>query len=130
MNKSDLSTLMKKSKGDKSVSNLEDGKDEAEQRTSDRQHEIDEELIKEMCMFSNMSTSNNLKKCSANGEILRVNGNLQSKVGTTKPVVEDYNVSLDGEVGTGGKPRVKEEIKLPPVYENIDLHDPNDPILF
>lgn len=81
-------------------------------------------------MFSNMSTSNNVKKCSSNGTIMRVNqGNLQSS-GQTKNVVEDYAVDLDGEVGTGGRPRVKEEVKLPPQYETIDLHDPNDPILF
>lgn len=105
------------------------GKQEDQQenaRTGDRQFEIDEELIKEMCQFSNMSTANNVKKQSANGVISRVNGGgLQSSV-ATKNVVEDFAISLDGDQGTNGRPRVREEIKLPPVYENIDLNDPND----
>jgi hypothetical protein len=87
-------------------------------------------MIKEMCKMSNLSTSNNVKKQSENGTITRKNnGQLQSEV-TTKPIVEDFDVTLDGEEGTGGRPRIKEEIKLPPVYESIDLHDPNDPVLF
>lgn len=45
-----------------------------------------------------------------------------------KNVVEDIAIEMEGEVGTGGRPRVKEEIKLPPNYEEIDLNDPNDPI--
>ena len=48
----------------------------------------------------------------------------------TKNVVEDIAIEMEGEVGTGGRPRVKEEIKLPPNYEEIDLNDPNDEILF
>ena len=74
MGKSDLSALLKKSNGDKSILKGEDGKEESEQKTSDRQCEIDEEMIQEMCKFSNMSTSNNVKKCSENGQIMRVNG--------------------------------------------------------
>jgi hypothetical protein len=33
---------------------------------------------------------------------------------TTKKVVEDYDIDLDGDQGTNGRPRVKEVIKLPP----------------
>jgi hypothetical protein len=130
MGKSDLGSLLKRANGDKSVVKGEDGKDESEARTSDRQYEIDEETIKEMCMFSNMSTSNNMKKCSANGTIIRTTGGALQSDMTIKPVVEDIDVCLEGEVGTGGRPRVKEEIKLPPNYAEIDLNDPNDPVLF
>ena len=51
---------------------------------------------------------------------------------TTKKVVEDFNIVLDTDLGTNGRPRFKEEIKLPPQYENIDLNesDEKDPILF
>lgn len=89
-------------------------------------------MIKEMCKFSNLSSSNNQKKSSGNGTIVRVNGGLQSssKATTTKPVVEDIDIHLDGDEGTGGRPRVREEIKLPPNYSEIDLNDPNDPVLF
>jgi len=37
---------------------------------------------------------------------------------------------LDDDLGTGGRPRFKEEVKLPPQYEAIDLNDPNDEVLF
>ena len=49
---------------------------------------------------------------------------------TTKKVVEDFDVTLDADLGTGGRPRFREEIKLPPQYDAIDLNDPNDEVLF
>lgn len=33
-------------------------------------------------------------------------------------------------MGTNGRPRVKEEEKALPMYENINLNDPNDEVLF
>ena len=33
-------------------------------------------------------------------------------------------------MGVNGRPRVKEEEKLPPQYESIDLTDPHDEVLF
>ena len=68
--KSDLATfLMKQGQGDKGADG-ENDEDQAQQR-----NEIDEELLMDMCKFSNMSTANNLKKCSGNGIIERKNGN-------------------------------------------------------
>jgi hypothetical protein len=45
-------------------------------------------------------------------------------------VIEDFDINLDGDVGTGGRPRIKEEEKVPPQYELIYLLDPNDEVLF
>lgn len=86
-------------------------------------------MLLEMCKFSNMSTSNNVKKASGNGTIVRVGG-ASGKQSGTKNVVEDIDVSLDGDLGTDGRPRVRDVIILPPQYENIDLNDPNAEILF
>lgn len=58
---------------DRSLNDGEENKSD-EAKTGGRQCEIDEEMIKEMCKFSNMSTSNNVKKASGNGTIIRVNG--------------------------------------------------------
>lgn len=49
---------------------------------------------------------------------------------STKNIVEEYDIQLDNDLGTNGRPRFKEEIKLPPQYEAIDLNDPNDEVLF
>lgn len=49
---------------------------------------------------------------------------------STKNVVEENEITLEGDIGTNGRPRVKEEIKLPPNYDIIDLNDPNDEVLF
>ena len=49
---------------------------------------------------------------------------------STKNIVEDYDISLDGDLGTNGRSRIREEVKLPPQYEAIDLNDPNDEVLF
>ena len=87
--------------------------------------EINEEMINEMCNFSNMSTANNVVKCSANGEAYKQGGKLEGKA-STKEVFEDIDIDLDGEEGTDGKPRFREEIKLPPIYQDIYLFDPND----
>jgi len=35
-----------------------------------------------------------------------------------------------GEQGMNGRPRVKEEVILPPQYETLDLFDPNEEIRF
>ncbi len=37
---------------------------------------------------------------------------------------------MDGDMGEGGRPRVKEEIKLPPQYEGVNLNDPDQEVLF
>lgn len=105
--------------------NGEEGKD-VDQAYSERQTDVDEEFIKEMCKFSNMSTSNNVKKCSGN-TITRVNN---QQLMSTKNIVEDYAIDLEGDNGIDGRPRFKEEVKLPPNYDEIDVMDPNDPILF
>lgn len=49
---------------------------------------------------------------------------------TTKKVQEDYQIELDVDVGTNGRPRFREEVKLPPQYDSIDLNDPEDEVLF
>ena len=77
-----------------------------------------------------MTTANNVKKESGNVRVMRANrGGLQSSM-QTKAVVENYDIDLGEDCGTNGRPRVKEEIKLPPQYESIDLNDPNDEVLF
>lgn len=119
--KSDLSNVFK-NKGDMGAD--EEGKNH---------NEIDEELLNEMCKFSSMSTANNLKKQGENGIIERRNGGgLQggNNGGEAKSVVEDFDLNLDGDMGTDGRPRIREEIKLPPNYENIDLFDPKNQVLF
>ncbi len=45
-------------------------------------------------------------------------------------VQEDISLLIEGDQGIGGRPRVKEEIKVPPKYENIDLMNPDEDILF
>ena len=45
-------------------------------------------------------------------------------------MVEDFDINLDGDTGTGGRSRIREVEKLPPQYESIDLTDPNDEVLF
>ena len=68
--KSDLATFsMKQGQGDKTGAEGENDDNNANQR-----NEIDEELLLDMCKFSNMSTANNMKKCSGNGIIERRNG--------------------------------------------------------
>jgi hypothetical protein len=37
---------------------------------------------------------------------------------------------LDGDEGNNGRPRIKEEEKPLPYYENIDLNDPTLEVLF
>ena len=64
-----------------------------------------------------MSTANNLKKCSENGMIERRNGGgLQGGLngGASKNIVEDFDINLDGDMGTNGRSRIREEEKLPP----------------
>jgi hypothetical protein len=45
-------------------------------------------------------------------------------------VIEDFSNDIDGEMGEGGRPRIKEEVKILPEYENVDLFDANDDVLF
>jgi hypothetical protein len=52
------------------VDGVQDG-DEANRNLNN--NEIDEEILMEMCKFSNMSTANNVKKASGNF-VMRVNG--------------------------------------------------------
>lgn len=82
-----------------------------------------------MCKFSNMTTSNNVKKASGNC-VTRVNGPNLHSLAQTKNVVEDISVELEGDIGTDGRPRVREVVKIPPQYESIDLLDPNEAVLF
>jgi hypothetical protein len=58
MGKSDLSHSLKSRNGDKGALEGEDG----EGANGRNQNEIDEELLMDMCKFSSMSSSNNLKK--------------------------------------------------------------------
>lgn len=68
--KSDLAMfLLKQGQGDKMAADGVNDDDNANYR-----NEIDEEMLLDMCKFSNMSTANNIKKCSGNGIIERRNG--------------------------------------------------------
>jgi hypothetical protein len=44
--------------------------------------------------------------------------------------VVDYSEGADMNAGNDGRPRWREEVKLPPQYEAIDLMDPNEEVLF
>ena len=90
--------------------------------------EISEDLLREMCDFSNLSTSKGSVKEGGNNNYRPANKS--QGLMSTKNIVEDYEISLDNDLGTDGRPRFKEEIKLPPQYESIDLIDPNDEVLF
>jgi len=92
---------------------------------------VDSQILEEMCEANNRQKSTNVMRQDAEGKCVRVNGkqNLRLKE-TTKRVVEDQVVDLAGEQGVGGRPRVKEEVKPLPMYETIDLVDPEDPVLF
>ena len=48
----------------------------------------------------------------------------------TKEVSEDIDITLDGDLGTNGRPRVKEIEKMPPHYDSVDLNDAFDEVLF
>lgn len=85
-----------------------------------------------MVAFSNMGSAKGAVKEGGFGSY-RPNtqkSDLQSDIKPAKPIVEEYEISLDNDFGTDGRPRVKEEIKLPPQYESIDLNDTNDEVLF
>ena len=45
-------------------------------------------------------------------------------------MIEDIDFHFEGEVGENGRPRVREPVKVPPEYENIDLCDPDADVLF
>ena len=131
MGKGELASILKKNNGKKSTRPGGDNQGVDDQNDIvEGEHRVDDAMLLEMCKFSNMSTANNVKKASGNGTIMRVNGaNLQSQ-GQTKNVFEDIDVTLDGDNGTDGRPRVREVIILPPQYKDIDLNDPNAEILF
>lgn len=80
-----------------------------------------------MCAFSQISSTNT--KAKEGGNKFRPPGKKQHLM-STKNISEDYEISLANDQGTDGRPRFKEEIKLPPQYESIDLNDPNDEVLF
>lgn len=133
-----MATYLKKQKnaeldkntGDNGEEGAKEGADGEEGHKKNGSEEIDEELLLEMCRFSNSSTANNQLKSSGLNCVARKNGGLQSGSGKTKNIVEDYDIDLEGDTGTDGRPRVREEVKLPPQYESIDLNDPNDEVLF
>jgi hypothetical protein len=80
--------------------------------------EIDEEMLREMCAFSSMSATSNQKKEGGFQPSTRPPPkDNDGKMSQTKAVVEDIDITLDGDEGTGGRPRFKEEVKLPPQYE-------------
>lgn len=54
----------------------------------------------------------------------------QRKRTFTKKVEEEVEVLIPGDHGTNGRPRIKEIPKPLPTYDQIDLQDPNDEILF
>lgn len=87
--------------------------------------------MKEMCSISNLSTSkgSNLEG-GFNGStpfrpVIKDKG-----LCNMKQIKEDYDIDLDIDIGSNGRPRFKEEIKMPTQYELIDLNDPNDEVLF
>lgn len=81
-----------------------------------------------MCLLSNAMTQTNIKK-NEDGTVERVVPD-QALKGNMKCVGEEAALELEGEDGHDGKPRFKEEEKLPPNYAEIDLYDENEPILF
>ena len=88
-------------------------------------------MLREMCAFSNLSATSNQKKEGGLAPTSRPpKAENDGKMSKTKEVKEDIDLVLDGDMGTGGRPRFKEEVKLPPQYEAIDLNDPNDEVLF
>lgn len=84
-----------------------------------------------MCSISNLSTSkgSNLEGGFNSSTPFRPSDKPKGLC-NTKQIKEDYDIDLDIDVGSNGRPRFKEEIKMPPQYESIDLNDPNDAVLF
>ena len=70
MGQSDLAAFLKQRR--EQMANKEGEGSEGGEGKS--QNEINEEMLMDMCKFSNMSTANNLKMCSGNGIIERKNG--------------------------------------------------------
>ena len=83
-----------------------------------------------MCNFSNMSSGQGGKLQGGFNQCCRLEEPKKNNMMTTKKVVEDFDITLDSDIGTGGRPRFREEIKMPPQYESIDLNDPNDEVQF
>ena len=94
-----------------------DGEEKEESKepeeAEDKVSEIDEEMLNEMCNFNNATTANNVVQTTDKGEPFRRTANLQALC-ETRAVVEEFDIYIDGDQGEGGRPRVKEEVKLPP----------------
>ena len=94
---------------------------------------MDEGFLREMCELSSKSTSNASTKHGGSDEFGNPNFRPANRVNglcNTRYIKEDFEMQLDGDFGSNGRPRFREEIKLPPQYESIDLNDPNDEVLF
>lgn len=71
------------------------------------------------------------RNLSYNGENATRNINFNQRKRTfTKKIEEEVEVIIPGDHGTNGRPRIKEIPKPLPTYDQIDLQDPNDEILF
>lgn len=122
MNMTDLNMrATKKSDGDAAGA---DGEGEHAEST-----DIDEEMIREMCMFSNMSSSKMEKKEGGFAGVRKPAGRAHLNSGT-KAITEEIDIELDGDFGTGGRPRIHDIVKLPPQYDAVDLNDPEEEVLF
>ena len=71
-------------------------------------------MLREMCAFSNLSTGRTTAKESGYGGNFRPSNRQNQGLMSTKNIVEDYEIALDVDVGTNGRPRFREEVKLPP----------------
>jgi len=81
-----------------------------------------------MCKLSNGINWTTIVK-NEDGTVERVVPDSALK-GALKEVSENKEILLEGENGEGGRPRFKEEEKLPPNYAEFDLYNENEPILF
>jgi hypothetical protein len=96
---------------------LKEGKGDGEGEENKEGGEINEEMLMEMCKFSNMSTSNSVKKQADNGMIERSNkGYCSGFAAKTTNITEDFDLNIDGDEGVNGRPRVREEEKPDPGY--------------
>lgn len=116
------------SKKDEEENNEEGGEEGPKSDEGVKKPAYDEELLNEMCGFSNSTAISNLRE-DENGNLTRLGPDAGLK-SETKKVEEEHEIDLEGDFGTDGRPRVKEEEKLPPNYAMIDLYDPNEEILF
>ena len=119
-----------KSQGDKEGSPKKEGEGPAEKQ--EEAEKVDEELLRDMCLLSNSVHHTNLHRNAA-GELEKL-ANDPALKGHLKEVAETAEHGFHGDEqgmsGAGGKPRVKEEQKLPPNYAEIDLYNENEAIIF